>query len=159
MDLKIVLEPLNVENWLKVCRLSVSDAQKEIFSVPNVYWIGISRYEEHSELFAVRAEGEYVGLIGARYDEETDAGQINPFMIDQHHQKKGFGRAALLAMIAWMRENYGVFRIDISNRAANTVAGKLYESLGFRIHKREGAEEYRRLELDRQGDAAPTAKM
>jgi len=27
--------------------------------VPNVYWIGISRYEEHTELFAIKSGDEY----------------------------------------------------------------------------------------------------
>lgn len=155
MDPDVSLEPLDVNNWLKVCRLSVSEEQKAVFTVPNVYWIGISRYEEHSELFAVRAGGEYVGLIGARYDKGTGAGQINPLMIDQHYQRKGYGRAALLRMIAWMRENYGVSRFDISNRTANAATAKLYEPLGFHVYALEGGEELRKLELPpRSGDIA-----
>ena len=39
----ISLKELNVENWLEVANLSVSEEQKKIFQVPNVYWIGISR--------------------------------------------------------------------------------------------------------------------
>jgi hypothetical protein len=42
--MNISIEPLDVNNWLKVCELSVSEAQKQIFAVPNLYWIGISRY-------------------------------------------------------------------------------------------------------------------
>ena len=52
--MNISIEALDVNNWLKVSELSVSEAQKQIFTVPNVYWIGISRYEEHSELFAIK---------------------------------------------------------------------------------------------------------
>lgn len=44
--MNVTLEPLDGSNWLKVCELSVSKKQKKIFTVPNVYWIGISRYEE-----------------------------------------------------------------------------------------------------------------
>ena len=49
MDPDVSLEPLDVNNWLKVCRRSVSEEQKAVFTVPNVYWIGISRYEELPE--------------------------------------------------------------------------------------------------------------
>ena len=55
--MKISIEPLDVNNWLKVSELSVSEAQKQIFTVPNLYWIGISRYKEHSELFAIKRGG------------------------------------------------------------------------------------------------------
>ncbi|MFW6287578.1 MAG: hypothetical protein ACOC2J_02390 [bacterium] len=54
----VTIEKLNVDNWLKICDLSVSDEQKSIFPIPNVYWIGISRYEEHTELFAIRADND-----------------------------------------------------------------------------------------------------
>ena len=48
MDRKVTLEAINVDNWLKICNLSVNDKQKAIFTVPNVYWIGISRYDENA---------------------------------------------------------------------------------------------------------------
>ncbi|MDY3855055.1 MAG: hypothetical protein SO170_08910 [Butyribacter sp.] len=58
----IQLEELNVDNWITVCNLSVSEEQKKVFPIPNVYWIGISRYEENTTLFAIKNEKEYVGL-------------------------------------------------------------------------------------------------
>lgn len=39
----IMLEELNVDNWLKVMELTVSEEQKDIFPISNVYWVGISR--------------------------------------------------------------------------------------------------------------------
>ena len=42
----IILEELNVDNWLETMELSVSEEQKNVFPIPNVYWVGISRYEE-----------------------------------------------------------------------------------------------------------------
>jgi len=51
---------------LKICELSVSEEQKQLFTIPNVYWIGISRYEEQTELFAIKRDAEYVGLIGGK---------------------------------------------------------------------------------------------
>ena len=86
----VTLERLNKDNWLKVCDLSVSAAQKEIFPIPNVYWIGISRYEEHTELFAIKFKEEYVGIIGGGYDEDGITGFINPLMIDEKYQNKGY---------------------------------------------------------------------
>lgn len=88
------IEELNVDNWFKVCELSVSDKQKEIFPIPNVYWIGISRYEEHTKLFAIKSEEDYVGLIGCGYDEDGISGYINPLMIDEKYQGNGYAARA-----------------------------------------------------------------
>ncbi|AIQ70679.1 hypothetical protein PGRAT_25895 [Paenibacillus graminis] len=76
--MNITIESLDAINWLKVCELSVSEEQKRIFTIPNVYWMGISRYEEHTELFAIKRDDEYVGLIGAGLDEDGISGYINP---------------------------------------------------------------------------------
>lgn len=46
--MNIELKELNNDNWLETANLSVSEKQKEIFPIPNVYWIGVSRYEEHT---------------------------------------------------------------------------------------------------------------
>ena len=50
----IILEELNVDNWLETMELSVSEEQKNVFPIPNVYWVGISRYEEKTTLYAIK---------------------------------------------------------------------------------------------------------
>ena len=72
--MNISIEALDLNNWLKVCDLSVSEVQKQVFTIPNVYWIGISRYEEHTELFAIKHGDEYAGLIGCGMDEDSISG-------------------------------------------------------------------------------------
>ncbi len=147
MNKQITLEALDVNNWLKVCDLSVSDEQKKIFTIPNVYWIGISRYEEKSELFAIKADCEYVGLIGGGFDEDGITGYINPFMIDRHHQKNGYAKPAILLMINYLRQTLGVEKININHHKENVIAGKIYESLGFTIYNETDMEYQRKLDL------------
>ena len=50
----IQLEELNVDNWLKVTELEVSKEQKAFFALSNIFWIGISRYEEKTTLYAIK---------------------------------------------------------------------------------------------------------
>ncbi len=147
MIAKVTLEPLDVNNWLKICELSVSEEQKNIFTIPNVYWIGISRYEEKSELFAIKAGDTYVGLVGGGFDEDGITGYINPLMIDQRYQKNGYAKAALLLMIEYLRKNLGVEAININHNKANVVAGAIYESLGFLVYGESENEYLRKLEL------------
>ena len=115
--------------------------------IPNVEWIGISRYEEKTELFAVKKGDVFVGLIGGGFDEDGVTGYINPVMIDRRYQGKGYGRQAMRLMILYLRENLHVIRINIGHRKANQAAGHLYESLDFRIIKDMGNQYYRQLEL------------
>ncbi len=143
----VKLERLNKDNWLKVCDLSVCAAQKEIFPIPNVYWIGISRYEEHSELFAIKYKEEYVGIIGGGYDEDGITGFINPLMIDEKYQNKGYAILAIKQMIQYLVEHLHVNKINIGHRKTNVVAGQLYEKIGFHIVGEDELDYFRCLEL------------
>ena len=144
----IKLEILDVDNWLKVCDLSVSAAQKEFFPIPNVYWIGISRYEEHTELFAIKCGDEYVGMIGGGYDEDGTTGFINPLMIDERYQKKGYAVTAIKIMIQYLVDNLSVTKINIGHRKENVVAGQMYEKIGFRIYGANDVDYFRCLEIE-----------
>ena len=146
MSKRITLEALNVDNWLKICDLSVTEEQKKIFPIPNVYWIGISRYEEKSELFAIKADDEYVGLIGGGYDEDGITGYINPFMIDQCYQKNSYAKPALMLIVDYLRKKLGVEQINVNHSKENFV-GKIYESLGFYIYNETDSEYQRQIDL------------
>jgi ribosomal protein S18 acetylase RimI-like enzyme len=138
-----IIEPLNVDNWLKICELSVPKEQKQVFPIGNVYWIGISRYEEHSELFAIKHNGEYAGLIGGGLDEDGVSGYINPLMVDERFQRQGIARKAMHLIMDYLMHKYHVPCIHINHRKENHIAGRLYESLGFSVYS-ETEKEYRR---------------
>ena len=61
--MRIFLSELNEDNWLEAANLSVSEKQKDVFPIPNVYWLGISRYEEHTTLYAITLDKTIIGLI------------------------------------------------------------------------------------------------
>jgi len=147
MEKKIILEALNAHNWLKICDLAVSDEQKSFFPINNLYWIGISRYEEKTELFAIKINDEYIGLIGGGYDEDGISGYINPLMIDYRYQGNGYGKQAVQLMIKYLKENLNVKKINLGHRKENVKAGYLYESLGFKIIKDLGDQWYKQLEI------------
>ncbi|MBP3886529.1 MAG: GNAT family N-acetyltransferase [Cellulosilyticum sp.] len=141
----IYLKELNENNWLEVVNLKVSSEQKKIFPIPNVYWLGISRYEEHTTLYAIMDEEVNIGLIGLGYDEDGVSGFINPLMIDERYQGKGYSRKAMELAIEVLKTDYKTSEIHIAHRKANIVAGKLYESLGFEIFDEDEQDYFRKL--------------
>lgn len=146
--MNIALEPLDVNNWLKVCDLSVSELQKQVFTVPNVYWIGISRYEEHSELFAIKRGDEYAGLIGCGMEEDSISGFINPLMVDERFQRQGIAEKAMCLTMDYLVRKYHVPCIHINHRKENHVAGRLYERLGFSVYSETEKEFHRSYTVD-----------
>jgi diamine N-acetyltransferase len=147
METKIVLEALDANNWLKICDLSVNDDQKAFFPISNLYWISISRYEEKTELFAIKYDDEYIGLIGGGFDEDGITGYLNPIMIDHRYQGNGYGKQAVQLMIQYLRKNLNVTKINLGHRKENIGANHLYESLGFEIIKDLGDQWYKQLDL------------
>ena len=131
--MNIYLVELDHENWLETANLSVSEQQKENFPIPNVYWIGISRYEEHTTLYAIMRDDDIVGLIGLGYDEDGVSGFINPLMIDEKYQGHHFAKDAMRIAIDILQDQYNAGEIHLGHRKTNTTAAKLYEQLGFQI--------------------------
>lgn len=81
---------------------------------------------------AVYAGEEMVGFTMYCFDPESGSGYIDRLMIAEGHQGKGYGRAAMTAVIEILRATPGCQRIQTSYEPTNYIAGSLYESLGFR---------------------------
>lgn len=129
----IKLKELDNDNWLETANLSVSEKQKEFFPIPNIYWIGISRYEEHTDLYAIMLDETIIGLIGLGYDEDGVSGFINPLMIDEKYQGNHYAEKAMAIAIDILQKNYHVTNINLGHRKSNAAAARLYEKLGFEI--------------------------
>jgi len=146
---RISLTALSKDNWYPhICALTVSEEQKVFFPIANVYWIGISRYEEMSELFAIMRGNDYVGLIGGGLDEDGVSGYINPLMVDARFQRQGIGAEALKLMMEYLIRKYHIPCIHIGHRKENVIAGRLYESLGFHIYSETENDYLRSYQVD-----------
>ena len=143
----IQLKELNADNWLEVANLSVSSRQKEIFPIPNVYWIGISRYEEYTTLFSIMLDEKNIGLIGLGYDEDGISGYINPLIIDTKYQGNHYAEQAMAIAIDILKNDYNVTKIHLGHRKTNIVAGKLYEKLGFKVTGEDEQDYFRTKDL------------
>jgi diamine N-acetyltransferase len=144
----VVLRDVTKENWYQCTKLKVSEAQRALFPAPVVYWIAESKFEDSFRLLAIYHQETLVGFCVYGYDVADGEYWISALMIDEHHQGKGYGKAALRSIISLLTERHGCRSIKIGHRPHNTVAAKLYESLGFRVIGHTEKEIIRRLDMD-----------
>ncbi|MEO3946709.1 GNAT family N-acetyltransferase [Gorillibacterium sp. CAU 1737] len=127
----ISLRTVTSENWYACTQLKVKPEQLDVFPAPIVYWIAESKYVEDFELRSIYWEEEIVGfLVFCPKPDQDHNHWIPAIMIDEAHQGKGYGKAAMEQLIADMSHSH-CKRIMIGHRPANQAAGRLYKSLGF----------------------------
>jgi diamine N-acetyltransferase len=127
----VTVEPVNRANFRACTDLKVAPDQ-EGFVATNVYSIAQSRVEPTFVPVAIVAGETVVGF--AMYGHEVESGRwwIIRLMIGAEHQGKGYGHAAMNALIARMVELHGVSEIRLGCVLGNDRARRLYESHGFR---------------------------
>ena len=119
-------------NYLPVLDLSVSPEQKA-FVATNQYSLAQAYAQPECVPLALYAENKPVGFAMYALDEDDHQYWIYRLMVDQRHQGKGYGRAAMVLLIDCIRglADEEHTRIYISFEPENVNAKKLYESLGF----------------------------
>jgi len=109
----IVLEPINDDNYMEILELKADDAlvSPNFYSLAEAY-VSLKEVQD-GELeaeyalmpFAIKNGDEYVGfaMIGLEDGEDISAGGeiywLSRLMIDDAHQRKGYGSQALTALI------------------------------------------------------------
>lgn len=84
-------------------------------------------------LLVAEDDGERVGIlwVGPRRDRD-DLWWVWDVEIDEEHRGKGYGRAAMLAGEAFVRE-HGVERLGLNVFGGNAAAIALYDDLGYAV--------------------------
>jgi diamine N-acetyltransferase len=127
----ITLKPLAKENWRDFARLKVLPEQQN-FVAPNSFSMAQVRFTAHFEDWAIYEEATPVGYTMLGKDEERENSYwVIRFMVDHNHQAKGYGRAAMLDIINYLKAKPDCQKIYISYVEGNEVAEKLYLSIGF----------------------------
>lgn len=129
--LMVELRKITKENWYECTQLKITDEQKRYFPAPPVYWLAECRYMQDWYELAVYCDGRMIGFTVYGLDPDNDEYWICAIMIDQEHQGKGHGKAAIRQMIDLINSRHGRSKLYIGHRKENETAANLYESLGF----------------------------
>ena len=131
-DVAVTLREINADNWLAVLRLETLPEQSG-FVASNAYSLAEAYVFPSAIPLAIYSDDTLVGFTLYGFDDDDGYYWISRLMIDRHHQRKGYGRAAMEQVIERLRADPECPCVQISWEPENTAAGKLYESLGFRL--------------------------
>jgi diamine N-acetyltransferase len=161
--MSVSLIELSTNSWRECARLQVSEEHKGTFS-SNLYRIAQAKYDPSLILCAIHnADGVMVGLVVYAHRYQPHGMEREPeghwslvhLMIDRNHQSKGYGRAAVESVIGLIRESGNARMLSLSYAPANTVARRLYKSLGFQdTGEMNGNELVARLQITLPGECA-----
>lgn len=138
----VSLRDVTKENWQECVRLTLAPEQEHFVS-SNAYSLAESKFMPTFVPQAIYSRDDASGtetMVGfVMYGYYPDGGPpfgrrhwIFRLMIDRAHQGKGFGRAALRAVLARLEADAACPDVLIGYAPDNAVARKLYLGLGFR---------------------------
>jgi diamine N-acetyltransferase len=130
MSLIVELIEVTADNWRACADLDVSDEQRDFVS-PVTRYLCLCHYGGVWRPLAVTHDGEVVGFAMWAVDPDDRSGWVGGLVIGLGHQRKGYGRAAVLALLERLRREQGCTSAALSYAAENAPARALYRSLGF----------------------------
>ena len=128
---EVLLQEVTEDNVRAICRLAVTPDQAR-FVAPNAVSLAQALFAPKAWYRAVAADGIPVGFILLAAEPETATYVLWRFMIDARHQRKGYGRAAIGALLDHVRSMPGATELKTSWVSAPDGPGPFYEGLGFR---------------------------
>jgi len=144
---QVSLRSVNSENWRDVAHLQVTQSQRDFVAEP-CYYLALCCYGNDWRPLAIYLGEQVVGFMMWTVDPADDSCWLGGILIDQSHQRKGYGRQAVEEAISMLSNEYGYEDFALSYQPTNVVAKHLYYSLGFsETDEWEGDEIVARLSL------------
>jgi diamine N-acetyltransferase len=136
----VELRQITPDNFDDVIALRVADDQRD-YLPPVVEMLAWAHVASECRPFAIYSGDTPVGFAMYGYIPADGRCWVNGFMVDERHQRRGIGRAALEQLLAKMTAESGGANLLLSVHPDNTRAMLLYESFGFRdTGKRQNGE-------------------
>lgn len=126
----ILLKSVDENNFDEVIELKV-EKEQEHFVASNVFSIAQAKVLPECAPLAIYSDETLIGFAMYAMDREDQEYCIYRLMIDSRYQSRGYGKAAMEALISLIREDKTHHIIYISFEPENERAKALYESLGF----------------------------
>ena len=126
----VSLRSVDAENWRACAALEVAHEQRD-FVMPVSYYLALCHYGDVWHPLAICRGAEVVGFVMWAVDPSDRSGWLGGLTIDRRHQGRGYGSAAVEAVLRRLRDEHGCSSAALSYSPPNVRARKLYASLGF----------------------------
>ncbi len=126
----IRLREITSENVRAVCRLAVAASQTS-FVAPNAVSLAQALFEPKAWYRAIYAGEQPVGFVMLSVEAEPPTYYLWRFMIAEGHQRRGYGRAAIGALVEHVRGLPGATELLVSWVPADGGPEPFYRGLGF----------------------------
>ena len=113
------------------CIELVVDKSQEGFVADNKQSLVEAAYEEGLYTLGIYHEDTMIGFVLYDYDDSYPGWSMSRFMIGKQFQGKGYGKQAAKDFLDYFKAKHNADKIYISVSLENTVARKMYSSLGF----------------------------
>jgi len=128
----ITLKEIDKDNLLPVLKLKVKDNQKDLVA-SNAVSIAQAHYSDEAWFRAIYFEDTIVGFLMLSLDDVKKEYWIWRFMIDKEHQLKGYGKAAVLKAIEFVKTIPDAKELMLSYVPKKEANAKFfYEKCGFK---------------------------
>jgi len=130
----IRLVDIDETNFFAARALSLQEGQRRFLDSPlGIIARGFVYRDQRARVLAVTDEDIMVGLLLVKdMDEEPACYDLQQFMIDERHQGRGFGKAALGLLLDDLRQEGKYADVEVCVDKANAAAIALFTGAGFR---------------------------
>jgi len=143
----IVLKEITQENYREILKLRVADTQKQ-FVASNAVSLAQAHFHPEAWCRGIYAGERAVGFAMLEIDTDKPEYYLWRFMVDVHHQRKGYGKQAMELLIAHVKTLPKATEFLLSYVPAEGSPRKFYHKLGFEdTGKVENGENIMRLTL------------
>jgi diamine N-acetyltransferase len=129
-DVKVTLREITGETLGAILKLEVSEEQKG-FVAPNAVSIAQAHFSEQAWFRAIYAGKMPVGFVMLYLDQDTPLYGVWRLMVDKEHQRRGYGRAAMQRVIAYVKTLPDATELMVSYEPGEGNPSPFYKRLGF----------------------------
>lgn len=113
------------------CMALTIDESQEGFVADNKQSLVEAAYEDGLYPLGIYQEETMVGFVLYDYDDTFYGWSMSRFMIGKQFQGKGYGKQAVMAFLDYFKSRHHADKLYISVSLENTIARKMYTSIGF----------------------------
>ena len=121
---------IDKSNYWECIALTIDESQKG-FVADNKQSLAEAAYEDGLYTLGIYHEQTMVGFVLYDYDDTFHGWSMSRFMIGKQFQGKGYGKQATIAFLDYFKRKHNADKLYISVSLENTVARKMYASIGF----------------------------